>query len=231
MQAIAARVDDCPKPIVRNPRRTRAKILRAGRKVFAAKGPDRAGVDEIAETAGVNKRMIYHYFGNKEGLYLAVLQSVYSRLKTIAAGVRQHPADLKDLLDGLIREYFAFLRRNPEFVRLLNWENSCGADGLKQIDLSNLAEPFVHATQVALRRQQENRLIRDDADIKYLLISCLGLCSYYFTNRHSLSVVFGLHMEEPDMTDKWVEHISRLVLEGVAEKNSPEGERRDTCAP
>ena len=230
MPTTTAEVRDHPRPIVRDPRRTRAKILRAGRKVFAAKGPDRAGVDEIAETAGVNKRMIYHYFGNKEGLYLAVLQSVYGRLKTIVAGIRQRPTDLRGLLDGLIREYFAFLRRNPEFVRLLNWENSRGADGLKKIDLSNLAEPFVRATQVALRRQQKNHLIRDDVDIKYLLISCLGLCSYYFTNRHSLSVVFGLHMEEPDMTDKWVEHISRLVLEGVAEKNSPEGQRRDTCA-
>ena len=225
MPVITAEVHDHPRPIVRDPRRTRAKILRAGRKVFAEKGPHGAGVDEIAEAAGVNKRMIYHYFGSKEGLYLAVLQSVYGRLKTIAARVRQRPADLRDLLNGLIREYFAFLRRNPEFVRLLNWENSRGADGLKQIDLSNLAEPFVRATQVVLRRQQENRFIRSDVDIKYLLISCLGLCSYYFTNRHSLSVVFNLRMEEPDMTDKWVEHISRLVLEGVAEKNSPEGER------
>ena len=68
------------KTSARDSQRTRAKILRAATVLFAAKGPDATRVDEIAARAGVNKRMLYHYFGSKKSLYLSVLGDTSDRL-------------------------------------------------------------------------------------------------------------------------------------------------------
>ena len=65
----------------RDPDRTREAILVAAQHEFATKGLSGGRVDEIARRAHANKRMIYHYFGNKEGLYLAALERVYEELR------------------------------------------------------------------------------------------------------------------------------------------------------
>jgi AcrR family transcriptional regulator len=65
-------------PGERDPERTRAAILAAATEEFTAHGLNGARVDEIAKRSGVNKRMIYYYFGDKGGLYIAVLEEIYS---------------------------------------------------------------------------------------------------------------------------------------------------------
>lgn len=204
----------------RNPRRTRARILRTATKVFAAKGPDAARVDDIAAQARINKRMLYHYFSNKEGLYLSVLTEVYDRIGQMSTEVIAKAKDVRDLLDGLLREYFAFLQKNPEFVALLNWENSSRAEGLRKIKLSSPARSFLIAFHRALGKEQKNFNIHEDVDIKYLMIACLALCSYYFTNRHTLSVVFEMDLDDPINMEQWIEHARRLILDGVVNKNA-----------
>ena len=66
---------------VRNPERTRAAILEAARREVAAKGLAGARIDVVARRAGTNKRMIYHYFGDKDALYLAVLEDAYRHIR------------------------------------------------------------------------------------------------------------------------------------------------------
>src|SRR5919197_2568080 len=65
----------------RDPDRTREAILAAAQDEFAAKGLSGGRVDAIAKRAGANKRMIYHYFGSKQGLYLAAVERVYEGLR------------------------------------------------------------------------------------------------------------------------------------------------------
>ena len=82
----------------RDPVRTRERILRAARREFVAKGFAGARVDAIARSAAVNKRMLYHYFGDKEALYRAVLrEGIATNLDLVAAA----PADPDDLLPFL----------------------------------------------------------------------------------------------------------------------------------
>ena len=64
-------------PQKRNADATRAKILQAALTEFSERGLPEASTDAIAERCGVNKRMIYYYFGSKEGLYLSALESVF----------------------------------------------------------------------------------------------------------------------------------------------------------
>ncbi len=63
---------------------TRAALLERATREFADRGYDGARVDEIAEAAGINKRMIYAYFGDKEGLYRAVLDACLAQALDLA---------------------------------------------------------------------------------------------------------------------------------------------------
>src|SRR5690348_12945644 len=72
---------------LRDPERTRAAILAAATVEFTSRGLDGARVDAIAERSGVNKRMIYHYFGGKEGLYVEVLETTYAAIRTAEIGL------------------------------------------------------------------------------------------------------------------------------------------------
>ena len=206
----------------RNPQRTRARILRSATALFAAKGPDGTTVDEIAAHARINKRMLYHYFGNKQNLYLSVLRDVYHRLSQISTEIVAQAKDLRALLDGLLREYFGFLQQNPEFVALLNWENSHGAEGLKKIAPTIAVAPLINATREALNREMIGQDIRDGVDVKYLTMACLALCSYYFTNRHTLSVVFDIDLDDPANMEKWIGQIRILILDGVVNRAAKE---------
>lgn len=100
-----------PRRAGRDPEGTRRRILDAALTEFAAKGISGARVDAIAERAGTNKRMIYHYFASKEGLYRAVLHE----------GLSRQPASVADQEHRLLRLHDRFAQ-NPEWVRLLMWE-------------------------------------------------------------------------------------------------------------
>ena len=207
-----------PKVTSRDPHRTRARILQSATTLFAARGPDATSVDEIAARARINKRMLYHYFGNKEGLYISVLKNVYARIGQFSTEVVSQAKNLRELLNGLMREYFAFLQQNPEFIALLNWENSRGAKGLKKIDPRGVAAPLISAVRQALDHEQTGDSMRDDVDIKYLTMACLGLCSYYFTNRYTLSVVFDMDLDDPAHMEQWIDHVCQLVLDGITNR-------------
>jgi len=99
----------------RNPERTRARILSAARREFAAKGIAGARVDAIARRAGVNKRMLYHYFGSKDGLFVAVLQRTLDERLAHVTGESPDTA-------GRLRGRSTFYAGSGDYVRLLMWE-------------------------------------------------------------------------------------------------------------
>jgi AcrR family transcriptional regulator len=123
----------------RDPERTRAAILDAATQEFTANGLNGARVDAIAQRARVNKRMIYHYFGGKDGLYLAVLEAAYEAIRV--AELELHLTD-RDPADGM-RELVLFTWRyflaHPEFLSLLGTENLNKASYLKRSKRSDFS--------------------------------------------------------------------------------------------
>ena len=99
----------------RNPDRTRRAIVAAARREFAEHGPAGARVDRIAAAAGVNKRMLYHYFGSKDGLWEALLAEQFG-----GAGAAV-PTGAESLLERLSAESRR-VAEGPEVTRLLAWE-------------------------------------------------------------------------------------------------------------
>src|SRR6266545_4845093 len=97
----------------RDPNRTREAILAAAQHEFATKGLSGGRVDEIARRARANKRMIYHYFGNKDGLYLAALERVYEDLRGTERTLDLAHLAPEAAIRRLIEFTFDYSRRHP----------------------------------------------------------------------------------------------------------------------
>ena len=128
----------------RDPERTRARILDAAKAAFAERGLGGARVDEIAARAKVNKRMIYHYFGNKDGLFLAVLENAYADIREAEQTLDLGHLDPVEAIKTLVAFTWDYYLRNPEFLRLINSENLHGGRHLAQSKtIRELHSPFV----------------------------------------------------------------------------------------
>src|SRR3954454_8570736 len=114
------------KSSLRDPVRTRERILAAALREFADKGFAGARVDAIAAAASINKRMLYHYFGDKEGLFREVLRNKMAQRRAW----NLHTPD--DPVEGL-PYWFDLARKDREWIRLLEWE-ALQLDGGKFID-------------------------------------------------------------------------------------------------
>src|SRR5215475_6075107 len=115
------------KPQRRNPEATRQKLLAAARREFADSGLAGARVDEIAARAGVNKQLVYHYFGDKDALYLAVLEWVYEEIRAQERKLNLEGLPPQQAIKKLIEGSFDHLAAHPDFIVLLNDENRGGA--------------------------------------------------------------------------------------------------------
>ena len=135
----------------RNPDRSRERILSAALREFAAKGFAGARVDAIARRAAINKRMLYHYFGGKRGLFRAVLRRKISERKELAEGLSGDPAES-------LAFWFETACRDAEWVRLLEWE-ALQEDGVV-IDEKARRSSLARAVERIRRRQQRGQISR-----------------------------------------------------------------------
>lgn len=203
------------KPAVqsRNPERTRAAILEAARREVAAKGLAGARIDVVARRAGTNKRMIYHYFGDKDALYLAVLEDAYQHIRNA-----EHRLDLarKQPVDGL-RELALFTWHyfldHPEFLSILATENLNQARYLRQsTSIPEMHSNFISELKDVLLRGEQTGDFRaglDPVDV-YLTIASLGF--FYLSNRFTLSTIFQRDLAAPAELERWGQHIVNTVI-------------------
>ena len=190
-------------------------LLRAAMTCFARAGYDGTTVDEIVAAAQVNKRMVYHYFGDKERLYHAVLAEAYRSLELVEIDALSHRTDFDALTAEIVRTYFNFLRDHPEFVRLLLWENLNDGAGLAQADFRLSKDPMLTALSRLLRDGIAAGRIRADMDARYLLISLIGLCLIYSSNRYTLSQSLRLDLGSAAVREAGILHVTKLLLEGI----------------
>jgi AcrR family transcriptional regulator len=194
---------------------TKSRLLAVGIQQFAEKGFAGATVDEIVDAAKVNKRMVYHYFGSKEKLYQAALKDVYERLGSIEVKLLAEPHDVEEAIRELIEIYFKFLQDNPEFVNLLLWENLNRGRGLEAADFELTKDPTLHHLDQTIQAGIAHGRIRRDVDVKHLLISLIGLCLIYFSNRYTLSKTLHIDLSSKSVLSDGIDHVVRLVLRGI----------------
>ncbi len=199
----------------RDPEATRRRLLEAGIEVFSDHGPDGGSVSMIASAAGVNRRMLYHYYGSKEGLYEAVIRHVYGEFCSIEVELAHVLLPVEDLLRRMIGSYYEFLASHPCHVRLLSWENLRHGRAMRKSDATSMKAPILEALRIALERGQQEGRFRTDGDVKQLLISCMALSFFYFSNQFTVSQALGVSLSSREAIDERVEHVANLVLDGI----------------
>jgi AcrR family transcriptional regulator len=205
----------CSPPLdapARDPERTRARILAAATNEFARCGLGGARVDRIALEADTNKRMLYYYFGNKEGLFLAVLEATYAHIRSAET---QLDLDAVEPVEG-IRRLVAFTWRyyleNPHFLTLLNSENLHQARHLKNSErIAAMHSPFVATIADLLQRGEAAGTIRAGIDPVQLYISIAGLSYFYLSNKHTLSTIFVRDLMSPRAKSARLRHMTELI--------------------
>lgn len=197
----------------RDPERTRAAILAAATREFTAKGLTGARVDAIARRAGANKRMIYHYFGDKEGLYIAVLEDTYAAIRRAEIGLDLGHRDPVDGMRELVLFTWRYFIEHPEFLSLLGTENLHRAVHLKKSKrIRNLHNPLVDMISGLLERGAKAKLFRKGVDPVELYITIASLGFFYMSNRHTLSTIFGVDLSAPERLEARGRHIVDVVL-------------------
>jgi len=197
----------------RDPQRTRQQILEAATAEFTAKGLSGTRINEVAERAGANKRMIYHYFGNKEALFLAVLESAYETIRGAEAELNLSHLEPLEAMRRMVAFTWEHFEKHPEFINLLNSENLHQARHLKRsTKIRELHSPLIDMLSDILRRGQRQGVFRKGVDPVQLYISIAALGFFYWSNRHTLSTIFGRDLMARPALDARCRHMLDVVL-------------------
>lgn len=204
------------KPKQRDAEATRARILAAAKKVFSKSGLGGARVDDIAERANANKRMIYHYFGSKEDLFQAVLEEAYTDIRTAEQKLELDQISPREALEKLVRFTWDYYLKNPEFLTLVNSENLHRAKHLKKSQVVPVvSRRFVGMVQSLLERGVADGTFRPGIDATQLNITIAAIGYYYLTNRYTGAIVFERDLMAREALDDRlnfnIETIMRLV--------------------
>lgn len=176
---------------VRDADATKARILEAAKEEFARLGLGGARVDEIAERAKANKRMIYHYFGSKEELFKVVLEEAYIDIRTAEQSLDLEHLPPREALSKLVTFTWRYYLENPEFIRLVNSENLHKARHIKDsARLQEVSRRFTGMVNDILRRGEDEGVFRPGIDPVQLNITIAAIGYYYLTNRFTGSFLF-----------------------------------------
>jgi AcrR family transcriptional regulator len=182
----------------RDPNDTQRRIMAAAKLEFAKNGLGGARVDVIATRAKANKRMMYHYFGNKEKLFQLVLEDAYGAFREAEAALALDNEEPITALRKLVTFNWNYFLANPEFITLVNSENLHKARHIKNSKrMQEMSRPFVGRMSLLLKRGVDAGLFRKNLDAVQVTITIASVAYYYLTNRFTGEIVF----ERDLMTD------------------------------
>jgi len=197
----------------RNPVRNQERILQAATEEFARYGLGGARVDRIAVRAGANKRMLYYYYGNKEDLFLKVLEARYAHIRRAELGLHLLDLDPVQGMRRMVEFTWNYYLKHPEFLTLLNSENLHRGRHLKRSrDIAAMHSPLIALLRDLLLRGERAGKFRKGVDPVQLYISIAGLGYFYLSNRHTLSTIFERDLLAPKSKAERLKHMTELVL-------------------
>jgi len=218
-----------PPKVIRNPEASRARILDAARIEFVSHGLSGGRVDRIAGQSGVNKNLIYHYFGSKDALYLAVLERIYADLRA-----QQQDQDLRGLpavegMKRLVSNTFDHFVATPDLIRLMSIENIHYAEHLKSsASTKSLYGGLLDTIRILLKRGQDEGAFRANVDPVDLYLSISGLAYFFLSNQHTLSWLLDRDLAARRRVLKRRQHVVEMVLSYLTQSSPAEMAGADT---
>ena len=199
-----------------DPERTMADILDVATREFADKGLAGARIDVIAEAMRTSKRMIYYYFGSKEGLYVAVLEEAYRRMRAIEAELHLDDLPPEDALRKLVGFTVDYQVAHPEFIRLVMTENIHRGEYLRNSAvIQKLNVPAIDGLKRVLERGHAAGVFRSGLDPVDVHMSISALSVFNVANRYTFSLIFQRDVDTPAALiarrDSIIEMVVRFV--------------------
>jgi AcrR family transcriptional regulator len=186
-----------------DPEQTKRNILDVAKEEFSAMGLAGARVDAIAERTHTAKRMLYYYFGSKEGLYEAVLNQVYGDIRDLEQDLHVDELEPEDGIRRLVEFTFDYHDRQRDFVRLVTIENIHGAKYLERLEnFRGRNASVIRMLDDLLKRGAAAGVFRSDIDPIDLHMMISSMCFYRVANRSTFSVGFGRDPSHPRLRVK-----------------------------
>ena len=196
--AKTARTDNAS---LRNPHRTRERILAAALKEFSAKGFAGARVDVIARRATINKRMLYHYFGDKEALFKAVLRRKISERQAWAETLSGDPAET-------LAFWFKAACKDMDWVRMLEWEGL--QHNGKIIDEKERLETVARGLD-RIRQRQARGLVTKDLDPRQIMLAMRSLTMFPAAFPQLTRLITGRPLHDPVFQKERAEFLKKIA--------------------
>ena len=204
----------------------REAILEAAEEVFAREGFAGARIDTIGVQAGYHKSLIFHYFGDKEGLYRAIMARFKRRMVDAYLGPLTAFAQCSDemsasrvrmFMELSIDRYFAFLTQHPRSLHIMAWE---AAEGWHTFlgDMKELEEHRASTICLGnfLSKAQEAGIINPKLNTRFVLVSIMHLCVMYLLNLPRYQWFLGESLTDQPESLVYARHqIVELVLHGI----------------
>jgi len=208
-------------PPKRDPDATRQRILDAAIREFSAQGYSGARVDTICKRARANPRMIYHYFGDKDGLYVTVLEHVLGDLRREELKLEvDHVQPLTGMLQ-LFNFVHAHFGSHPDLISLLSGENLLRGRFLRRSAKAPIvASPLIELIARLLERGVKQGEFRPGIDPLQLYVMMVALSYFHRSNAHTLSVLFRTDLQDPAWQSEQKRNADQMLTRFL-ERNSP----------
>jgi len=196
-----------------DPERTKANILEVAEAEFGEKGLAGARIDEIAELTRTSKRMIYYYFGSKEGLYLAALEEAYRRTREVEAELHLEDLEPEEALRRLVAFTFDHHLAHESYIRLVMYENIHRGEYLAaSARIQDLNVPAIAALRRLCDRGVKAGVFRRGLDPVDIHASISALSFFNVSNRHTFGLIFKLDMKSPAYIAQRRDNVVEMVV-------------------
>ena len=191
---------------------TEDSVLKAAEAEFAEKGFYGARVDEIARLSGVNKRIIYKMFSNKEELYKVVLQKAYKKMARAESGIFTEYDTCENAIRKVVKGYFEFLKNNPTYISLILWENLNKGEYVKNLDFSEIKNQVVDYIYKIIEDGKKSGEFREDTHTEQIILSVMTFTFSYFSNRYTLSQLLQNKIDFEKDFAKRIDNVTEMIL-------------------
>jgi AcrR family transcriptional regulator len=197
----------------RDPQAVRADIMAVAIDEFGEKGLAGARVDEIAAATRTSKRMIYYYFGSKEGLYLAALEESYRRVRDNERSLNLDDLDPEAAIRCLTTVTFDHHLHNESYIRMVMAENMNRGRYMAQSEqIQSLNRPAIDVVRGVYERGVRAGVFRPGIDPADIHASISALAFFNTSNRHTFSLIFKQDMRDPVYIATRRENVVQMVL-------------------
>ncbi|NBA94808.1 TetR/AcrR family transcriptional regulator [Pseudomonas sp. R5(2019)] len=206
--------DDTLPRSTRDAEATKLRILKAATVEFAKLGFGGARINSIADRAKSNKRMIYEYFTNKEGLFQAVLETAYNDIRHAERKLKLEELDPQTAITQLVTFTWKYYLKNPHFLTLVNSENLHKAAHLKrsQEKMHDMHKSMIEMVAGILDRGVAQGVFRAGVDPVQLNISIAAISYYYLNNRFTGQIIYGFDLMSPEALQDRIDFNVQTIL-------------------